>query len=92
MLELPVGILGDILAKDFDCNFREVAAADQVTEVWRVDCIAGPVDSLADCWHFPWVVSWCPRGQEEEQDLPAGQGAGGEGITVLLTSIIIILF
>ena len=24
---------GDILAKDFDCNFREVAAADQVNEV-----------------------------------------------------------
>lgn len=26
-------IVGDILAKDFDCNFREVAAADQVNEV-----------------------------------------------------------
>jgi len=24
---------GDILAKDFDCNFREVAAADQVNEI-----------------------------------------------------------
>ena len=24
---------GDILAKDLDCNFREVAAADQVNEV-----------------------------------------------------------
>ena len=26
-------LTGDILAKDFDCNFREVAAADQVNEV-----------------------------------------------------------
>ena len=26
-------LVGDILAKDFDCNFREVAAADQVNEV-----------------------------------------------------------
>ena len=26
-------LAGDILAKDFDCNFREVAAADQVNEV-----------------------------------------------------------
>ena len=31
-LKLPT-IPGDILAKDFDCNFREVAAADQVNEV-----------------------------------------------------------
>ena len=28
---------GDILAKDFDCNFREVAAADQVNEVSRIN-------------------------------------------------------
>ena len=34
-LKLPT-ILGDILAKDFDCNFREVAAADQVNEVGSV--------------------------------------------------------
>ena len=26
-------ILGEILSKDYDCNFFEVAAADQVTEV-----------------------------------------------------------
>ncbi len=26
-------LTGDILAKDFDCSFSEVAAADQVTEV-----------------------------------------------------------
>ena len=30
---------GDILAKDFDCNFREVAAADQVNEVSQKFCL-----------------------------------------------------
>jgi hypothetical protein len=30
--------LGDILAKDFDCCFSEVAAADQVTEVSSFNC------------------------------------------------------
>ena len=28
-----ISIVGEILAKDFDCNFGEVAAADQVVEV-----------------------------------------------------------
>ena len=31
--EIKIIPAGDILAKDFDCNFREVAAADQVNEV-----------------------------------------------------------
>jgi hypothetical protein len=30
--------VGDILAKDFDCSFSEVAAADQVTEVSSFNC------------------------------------------------------
>ena len=28
-----ISLVGEILAKDFDCNFGEVAAADQVVEV-----------------------------------------------------------
>ena len=30
-----ISVVGEILAKDFDCNFGEVAAADQVVEVSR---------------------------------------------------------
>ena len=42
---------GDILAKDFDCNFREVAAADQVNEV-NIDfskVLSLQLSLLSDC-------------------------------------------
>ena len=39
-------LAGDILAKDFDCNFREVAAADQVNEVsHRIDTLSVVISS-----------------------------------------------
>jgi hypothetical protein len=38
--------VGDILAKDFDCSFSEVAAADQVTEVSSFNCFYSKNDAL----------------------------------------------
>lgn len=70
---------GDILAKDFDCNFREVAAADQVNEVFTASHITQTPSLFQDCGRISWVMSGRPRGQEEEQDVAAGPCAGGEG-------------
>ena len=74
-------IVGDILAKDFDCNFREVAAADQVNEV-RLHLSAIHLSSLCittDCWGLPRPLPRRARGQEEKQNLSVGQSFGQQG-------------
>ena len=75
-------MLGDILSKDFDCNFREVAAADQVNEVKssKLSHIKHTLIMLIqDRGCFSWIMPRCPRSSKEEQDLATRSSAGREG-------------
>ena len=68
---------GDILAKDFDCNFREVAAADQVNEV-NIDfsrVLSLQLSLLSDCGSISRSVSRCSCCQEEEQNISSRQSS-----------------
>ena len=75
-------IVGDILAKDFDCNFREVAAADQVNEVRNICQLSSVLVSslcITDCRGLPRPLPRCARGQEEKQNFSVGQSFGQQG-------------
>ena len=72
-------IVGDILAKDFDCNFREVAAADQVNEVRNICPHHLSSLCITDCRGLPRPLPRCARGQEEKQNFSVGQSFGQQG-------------